>query len=397
MIDWNIDAQKTFLSCIIQDNVLIDLTTVRPEFLVAEYKAIMEHMVKLRKEKMIISWVSLDWNYWVVDIWDIASFCFTTKEFETCQEIIIEQRNRYKIFLICDKVSFLAKDSNKTASELATIISDGLILESKEESDNLFPQLIDTFDNIFTKSESVYIVNTTWYTGLDSFLWGWRAGSLYIVAARPWIWKSTLMLNMMLKIIKMNVGCCILSTEMPTKEIHIRALSNISWVESRKIENWIQSVQDLIAEETVKFMTDQMGHCAIYDKFYFEDIERIISKEALSGRKIIFIDYLQQIPTLKTYMNKNSYIESITNKLKNLSIKYWISIVCLSQLKRTNSEPELTDLRDSWAIEQDADVVMFLHNDDEYTGDIDILVKKNRHRDKWWVKIKFNKKCFKMF
>jgi len=69
-------------------------------------------------------------------------------------------------------------------------------------------------------------------------------------------------------------------------------------------------------------MTDKMGHCGIYDKFYFEDIERIISKEALSGRKIIFIDYLQQIPTLKAYMNKNSYIESITNKLKNLAIKY---------------------------------------------------------------------------
>jgi hypothetical protein len=40
---------------------------------------------------------------------------------------------------------------------------------------------------------------------------------------------------------------------------------------------------------------------------------------------------------------------------------------------------------------------MFLHNDDEYTGDIDVLVKKNRHRDKWWVKIKFNKKCFRMW
>jgi hypothetical protein len=63
MIDWNIDAQKTLLSCIIQDNVLIDLTKVRPEFLVAEYKAIMEHMVKLRKDKMIISAVSLDGNY----------------------------------------------------------------------------------------------------------------------------------------------------------------------------------------------------------------------------------------------------------------------------------------------------------------------------------------------
>jgi len=68
----------------------------------------------------------------------------------------------------------------------------------------------------------------------------------------------------------------------------------------------------------------------------------------------------------------------------------------LSQLKRTNAEPELTDLRDSGAIEQDADVVMFLHNDDEHTGEIDLLVKKNRHRDKGMCRLKFNKKFFRI-
>jgi replicative DNA helicase len=115
------------------------------------------------------------------------------------------------------------------------------------------------------------------------------------------------------------------------------------------------------------------------------------------GRKLMFLDYLQQVPTQKAYVNKNNYIESITNKLKVLAIKYGIAIVCLSQLKRTNAEPELTDLRDSGAIEQDADVVMFLHNDDEYTQAIDLLVKKNRHRDKGSTQLTFDKKCFRMF
>lgn len=394
-----LEAQKTFLSCCMIDNVLIDLTTVRPEFLDGENALFFQKMKEIRKKDGIVSMISLlasvDEMY-APQVYDICSYCIVTTDFETSQSIIIEEYNKKKIKWICENIIFLCKDKNTESSTLATMIAEWMVLESKEEADDLFPSVIDTFDKVFVKNESVYNIETTWYKWLDSYLWWWRAWSLYIIAARPWIWKSTLMLNFMLLAISKKIGCCILSTEMPTQEIHIRALSNIWEIESRKIEKWIQNIQDDLAEKTVKFMSD-IGHCAIFDKFYFEDIERIISKQALLWRKLIFVDYLQQIPSNKNYVNKNLYIESITNKLKILAVKYWISIVCLSQLKRTNAEPELTDLRDSGAIEQDADVVMFLHNDDEYTNTIDVLVKKNRHRDRWAVTLKFNKKCFKIY
>lgn len=391
---WNIDAQKTLLSCFFIDSVLIELTTVRPEFLYNEYKDIMVWMKKLRAENKAISPIAFSEKYeWIRDV---ASFAMTTKDFEICQDIIIEEYNKNKIKQICDNVAFMCKDDKKTASELATIISDGLNLETKEDADNLFPLVFDTFDKIFQKNESIYVINTTWYSQLDPYLWGFRGWSLYILAARPWIWKSTLMLNFMIKIINASLHCSILSTEMPTKEIHIRAMSYIWEIESWKIENWFKNIEQQLADKIVAFCKDTLWRCNIYDQFYFEDIERIVSKEAMLWSKVIFVDYLQQIPTMKVHVNKNTYIEAITNKLKNLAIKYWIAIVCLSQLKRTNTEPELTDLRDSWAIEQDADVVMFLHNDDEFTGEIDLLVKKNRHRDKWVCKLKFNKKFFRI-
>lgn len=391
---WNLDAQKTLLSCFFQDPVLIELTTVKPEFLFDEYKEILVWMKKLRSESKAVSPIAFSEKYeW---IWDIASFTFSTKDFELCQDIIIEEHNRRKIKTICENVAFMCQDDKKTSSELATIISDGLNLETKEDADNLFPLAYDTFSNIFNQKESIYVINTTWYSQLDPYLWGFRGGSLYILAARPGIWKSTLMLNFMIKIIDSEHHCSILSTEMPTKEIHIRAMSHIWEIESRKIENGIKNVEQQLADKIIAFCKDKLGRCNIYDKFYFEDIERIVSKEAMLWSKVIFVDYLQQIPTQKNHANKNTYIEAITNKLKNLAIKYWIAIVCLSQLKRTNAEPELTDLRDSWAIEQDADVVMFLHNDDEYTGEIDLLVKKNRHRDKGVCRLKFNKKFFRI-
>lgn len=387
-----IDAQRNLLSCFFQDNVLLDLTTVRPEFLVREFWDIMIEMKQMREKNKDVSAIAFSDKY--ERIRDVASYAMTTREFETCQELIIEEHNRNKIKMICEKVAVLCQDDKKTATELATIISDGLVLESKEEWDNLFPLAFDTFSKIFDKTESIYTMNTTWYGWLDTMLGWWRAGSLYILAARPWIGKSTLMLNMMLKIITSWINCCILSTEMPTKEIHIRAMSNIWGLESWKIENWMKNIEEELAAKIVDFVRDDLGKCSIYDQFYFEDMERIISKEAMRGRKIIFVDYLQQIPSWKQYVNKNSYIEAITNKLKNLAIKYGISIICLSQLKRTNNEPELTDLRDSWAIEQDADVVMFLHNDDEHTNTIDVLVKKNRHRDRGFCRLFYNKKCF---
>ena len=395
---WNIEAQKTLLCCFLLDNTLIDMTLVRQEFFASDYENLAKCIFKVRKEWKIVSTMSLVEIVTYPDLLrDISSYCLTTKEFETAQEIVVEDYNKKRIMEICERVAYLAKDENKTSWELATMISDWLILESKEEADNLFPQVIETFDKIFMKQESIYIINTTGFKWLDAYT-GWRReGSLYILAARPSIGKSTLMLNFMLRAIEQSIWCCIMSTEMPTKEIHIRSLSNIWWIESWKIENWLENIQQQLADSTVKFMNDTLWYCSIYDQFYFEDIERIVSKEAMLWRKIIFLDYLQQVPTQKPYFNKNNYIESITNKLKKLAIKYWLAIICLSQLKRTNAEPELTDLRDSGAIEQDADVVMFLHNDDEYTNTIDILVKKNRHRDKGATQITFNKKCFRMF
>lgn len=394
---WTLEAQKTFLSCCVLDNVLIDLSTVRPEFLDGENAMIYQKIKEIRKRDGIVSLLSLLAAIDGYDdtLYDLCSYAMTTSQFETAQEIIVEEYNKKKIKGICEKVAMMCQDKNATSAQLATLIAEWMLLETKEEAGNLFPSVVDTFDRIFVKNESVYNIDTTWYKPLDSFLWGWRAWSLYIIAARPGIGKSTLMLNLMLMAIQKQVGCCIMSTEMPTQEIHIRALSNISEIESWKIERWIDSIQEELAEKTVEFMAN-IAHCSIYDKFYFEDIERIISKEALLWRKLIFLDYLQQVPSGKQYVNKNLYIESITNKLKILAVKYWISIVCLSQLKRTNAEPELTDLRDSWSIEQDADVVIFLHNDNEYTKTIDLLVKKNRHRDRWVVTLKNNKKCFKI-
>jgi len=116
-------------------------------------------MKKLRAESKAVSPIAFSEKY--DRIRDIASFAITTKDFELCQDIIIEEHNKKKVRQICETVAFMCQDDKKTASELATIISDGLNLETKEDADNLFPLAFDTFDKIFQQNESIYVINTT--------------------------------------------------------------------------------------------------------------------------------------------------------------------------------------------------------------------------------------------
>lgn len=172
-------------------------------------------------------------------------------------------------------------------------------------------------------------------------------------------------------------------------------LSNIAQVESRTIEKWADAVAEKITDAVNVLST--YAECNIYNWFTNEELERLISKEVATGTKIIFVDYLQNIKIVGKYGNRNDAIGAITAMLKAQALKHNITIVCLAQLNRQFTEwqePELAHLRDSGNIEQDADVVMFLEWFDEYTQEINLFVKKNRHGTLGQVILKYTKKYF---
>jgi replicative DNA helicase len=142
-----------------------------------------------------------------------------------------------------------------------------------------------------------------------------------------------MMLNLVLK---SPIKCCILSTEMPAHEIHIRMMSIISKVESYKIERAKKEVEQRVSDAIVSFT--QREDCNIYDSFMYEDLESIIAKEASLGTKIVFIDYLQQIRSNQKQDSINNYIGKITGLFKALAIKYGIAVVVLAQLNRQVGE-----------------------------------------------------------
>ncbi len=227
-------------------------------------------------------------------------------------------------------------------------------------------------DDLYTKSKFI----KSGINNLDEKLYGFRDGQLIIIAGRPGMGKSTLSMQITDNI-KKNV--VFFSLEMTRDEIYVKSLSNRANVDSNKIEHKKMNDEEI---KRVLFAHELSNNYDIimYDKiFTLSDIKNKIKKSHKRGKcDIVFIDYLQ-LMNGGVGDTKDQKIGSITRTMKLLAKKLDIPIVLLSQLNRDldkhSREPVLSDLRESGNIEQDADVVIFVH---EKEGKCIIIVAKNR-------------------
>lgn len=213
----------------------------------------------------------------------------------------------------------------------------------------------------------------TRYKQLDQILTGLYPANLIILAGRPAMGKTAAMLNLAKNIAQDN-NALILSLEMKAQELGMRLIADVAGV---NVERQRQAV-DLTQEEWEKITEARKKLEAV--NLHIQDESRaslssIISvarkHKRLHGSFTLFIDYLGLIQTDKRIQNKVHQIEEISNSLKALAKELDIAIVLLSQLsreveKRENKRPILSDLRDSGAIEQDADVIIFPYRAEYY-------------------------------
>ena len=398
----NIDAEKWFLSCIFLEPNLINISILQPyHFYNPEYKKVYEAIKKVyskNNEVMVVS-VHNELSDFNIDIlYDISSFALTSTQFETHQKIILEHYNRRKIIRSAQDLMNLSYDKTQNIDDiLLKATSLGNTIDSLDEAKKLVSWSFSTMERYFDRKEKPTILDDMWYDFLSAILWWYRAWGFYVLAWWTWQWKSSFWLNLCIEALKRWIKCSFFSTEMPAHDIHTRFVSR-EW----KIPSWkIEKGKEDIAEEVMEVISKidvYLEDCNIYDTFDTrENLERLIVKEASLWSKIIFIDYLQQVKLKWT--NRNLSLWDMTTSLKKLAIKYNICIVWLSQLNRegqNKTEPSLKDLRDSWSIEQDADVVIFLHWFDENVvpNTIGVYVLKNRHGEKWMQHIVFDKRYF---
>ncbi|HEY1086306.1 MAG TPA: replicative DNA helicase [Archangium sp.] len=212
------------------------------------------------------------------------------------------------------------------------------------------------------------------FVDLDNQLTGFHGGELIVLAARPGIGKTSLAMNFALHVAgKENLPVAVFSLEMPAVQLLTRLLATHAKVDMKKLRGGRLSPADeeRISESAnelfkTKFYIDDSGGLSSFD--LRAKARRLVQKEGQLG--LIVIDYLQLMHQKGKVESRQLEIAEISRALKQLAKELNVAIIALSQLNRKVEErkggkPMLSDLRESGAIEQDADVVMFIHREEE--------------------------------
>ena len=237
------------------------------------------------------------------------------------------------------------------------------------------------------------------FTELDKITFGWKKGELIVIGGRPAMGKTALAISLVRNIAILNrTPIAYFSLEMSTVQFMNRFLSNVSNVEINHAESYTKKEQALldnaekIIEDAPIFLDDTP---ALSIQELRTKVSHLIREHQV---KLIIIDYLQLMNASgMIYSNREEEVSVITRSLKALAMELDIPIIALSQLnRRENCEgidgkrPQLSDLRESRTIEQDADMICFIHRPEYYRifqdekgndlhGMAEIIVAKNRN------------------
>ena len=240
------------------------------------------------------------------------------------------------------------------------------------------------------------------FKDLDIMTSGLQSSDLIVLAARPSMGKTALALNMALNAAGSKVSVGFFSLEMSAEQLTLRLLSSESNIPHHAIRNATISNQEWVS------VTNTAAKLAEY-KFFIDDTAGIDILELRARArklkqehdiKILIIDYLQLLTSPRKHENRHQEVSDISRSLKALAKELAIPIVALSQLSRAvdgriDKRPMLSDLRESGAIEQDADIIMFLYRDVMYNseteepGVAELIIGKQRNGPTGTVKLNF--------
>jgi replicative DNA helicase len=233
----------------------------------------------------------------------------------------------------------------------------------------------------------------TGYHDLDSITAGFQRADLIIIAGRPAMGKSALAVNIAeTAAIKDKLSVAIFSMEMQAEQLTTRIMSSLANINQNKVrtgqldgDDWIRFTSTVgILQKTKMFIDDTPALTPAELRARC----RRISRE--HGLDLVVVDYLQMMQVSGTTENRATEISEISRSLKAMAKELNIPVIALSQLNRSvesrqDKRPVMSDLRESGAIEQDADVIIFIYRDEEYDkessdkGMAEIIISKQRN------------------
>lgn len=326
------------------------------------------------------------------------------------------------IGIIKDKT--LLRRVAETAGELTVLIQQGTetgqdILEAAEQRIYAIRQgraargltpissvLIDVYDRLteLAASESAIPGLSTGLTDLDRAISGLNKSDLILLAARPGMGKTSMALNILLEAGKKSgKNVAFFSLEMSREQLALRLISSECFVDNKKLVTGKLTEEDW---EKVAVAADSLNRSKILiDDDSSVTVADINAKcRRVEDLGLVIIDYLQLMQSAggRTYSgeNRQQVVSDISRALKIMAKELNVPVLCLSQLSRANESrsdkrPMLSDLRESGAIEQDADIVMFLYREGYYDKDTpnpnlaECIIAKNRHGETRTVELQW--------
>ncbi|MCX6718756.1 MAG: replicative DNA helicase, partial [Candidatus Taylorbacteria bacterium] len=329
-------------------------------------------------------------------------------------EIVEKKHVMRELLRAAEQINGLGYDEELELHDILEKAEKALYTVTNKTGSHKFVELKDTLDEAWERLDHLHKTKDelrgipTGFVELDNKLSGFQKSDLIILAARPSMGKTALALDIARKAaVNYKVPVAIFSLEMSSQQLVDRMLAAESQVDAWKIrtghnlsmEHDFKAIGDAISRlsQAPIFIDDAPGNNILK----MRAVARRLKNE--KGIGLIIVDYLQLMVPTQTKNNDNlvQQVTEISRSLKNLARELEVPVLAISQLSRAveqrGGKPRLSDLRDSGSIEQDADVVMFIHREaDQDNGgkreEAEILIEKHRNGPTGMAKLFFDSK-----
>jgi replicative DNA helicase len=288
-------------------------------------------------------------------------------------------------------------------------ISEKMVRQSYIHIKDVVKDTIELVDKLFDKKELITGLPTG-FSDLDEATTGFHPGDLIVIGARPGMGKTAFSLNIITHAaIEENIPIAVFSLEMTKEQIVLRMLCSEAEVDSKAVRSGYHSKEDY---RKLVNAAGRLSEAPIYIDDSFNSILDIRAKsrrlKAEHGLGLIVVDYLQLMSGVGSFTAREQVISEISRSLKALAKDLSVPVIVISQLNRScelrgdKKNPIIADLRESGAIEQDADIILFLYRDEYYKkqdsqskGIAELDIAKQRNGPTKVIKLAFVEKYTK--
>lgn len=433
---YNRDAEMALLGCILMDaEIAADVVEKlsAQDFYIEAHQIIIRAMNEVFTQRKPVDLVTvadqldskgeLTKAGGIAYLTELAQITPSAANYKSYHEIVSRDSINRKLIRAARKIienSLKSGDGNESMSYAEKLVydiskqSDRSTLAGMSEGD-IVGQVIHKFEQLQNDPDSFKGIPTG-YKRLDRMTNGLQKTDLLVLAARPGMGKTSFAMNIVENAgINHGKTCAVFSLEMPRQQIVQRLLCSYAQVHMGKALKGELSQNEW---KKIILASDKLRQ----SKIYVDDSSSVTPAEILSKCRrlksltgsldLVMIDYIQLMrggsSTVAGSENRQQEIASITRDLKIMAKELEVPIIALSQLRRIQSnEPTLSDLRESGAIEQDADIVMFIHRPEAIAtaqdieagkvikGAADLIIAKHRNGEQGRVPLKFIGECTK--